>query len=160
MVQSGDLVGVLSEHHIDICHTTSGHGLDRNLSCLLIVFDPPILSGSEICKDTKPCLIGGLAHVEWVGAVQIFAWSSSVLDGIWLISRPQGVDAIWKEEVSDRPLGQSHDTLGASSSEGGGIDLVEVLAENHAVELPDHGTSSIHDADGKRSAVLLHHDVV
>ena len=108
LVESDDRVRSLcSEHHIDVCHTTSCDLLELDYAFTRLVLDDPVLGVSLLEEDSYPVVRVVLVHEEGVRTIGLFAWRSAILCLGRLVCGPHRVDTVLVEQVLLRSLTQT-----------------------------------------------------
>jgi len=93
-----DTLGVLrGDEEVEVAETASRNGTDADVSTLVIVVDPPILSLSIVVVNTDPAIRRMLVHVEWMHTIHLFSRQLPVLRGIIYVLRPHRVDTCFQE---------------------------------------------------------------
>ena len=98
-----------------------------------------------------------------MSTIQVLAWSVPIFNRISNIPRPEAVNTVWEEEIRANSLPKAKNTLEGRSScgEGCAINEIEILTQEHSIELVNNTPSLVpyRDGQGPRARLAYLHEI-
>jgi len=75
------------------------------------------------------------SHEKWVSFIEIFSWSLSIFNWVWLVSRPKTVHSIWEEKVRCSSFKKSKNSIEwRCASLNSCVNIIEILSQEHTIQ--------------------------